>query len=90
MPIVAPELVDSFRRDGFVRVPGLVDPGELERFGAVIDAAVRARTAADARKLEEKSPYEQSFLQCINLWEDAPAMRGLTFHPRICGSRRRV
>jgi len=84
MPIVAPHLPDSYRRDGFVRVPGLVDCAELERFGAVIDAAVRARTAADLRKLAEKTPYEQSFLQCINLWEDAPAMRGLTFHPRIC------
>lgn len=84
MPIVPPELLDAFRRDGFVRVPGLVDAAELERFGAVIDATVRARTAADLRRLEEKTPYEQSFLQCINLWEDAPAMRGLTFHPRIC------
>ena len=84
MPIVVPELVASYRRDGFVRVPGLLDPTEVERFGAVIDAAVRARTAADPRKLDEKSPYEQSFLQCINLWEDTPAMRGLTFHPRIC------
>ena len=84
MPILAPDLVASYRRDGFVRVPGLVDPAELERFGVVIDATVRARTAADRRKLEEKSRYEQSFLQCINLWEDAPAMRGLSFHPRIC------
>jgi len=84
MPILAPELLASYRRDGFVRVPGLVECAELERFGAVIDAAVRARTASDPRKLEEKTPYEQSFLQCINLWEDAPAMRGLTFHPRIC------
>jgi len=84
MPILAPELLASYRRDGFVRVPGLVECAELERFGAVIDAAVRARTAADPRKLEEKTPYEQSFLQCINLWEDAPATRGLTFHPRIC------
>jgi ectoine hydroxylase-related dioxygenase (phytanoyl-CoA dioxygenase family) len=84
MPIVPPDLTDAFRSDGFVRVPDLVDRAELERFGAVIDATVRARTAADPRRLEEKTPYEQSFLQCINLWEDAPAMRGLTFHPRIC------
>jgi ectoine hydroxylase-related dioxygenase (phytanoyl-CoA dioxygenase family) len=84
MSIVPPELLDAFRRDGFVRVPGLVESAELERFGAVIDTTVRARTAADQRKLDEKTPYEQSFLQCINLWEDAPAMRGLTFHPRIC------
>jgi ectoine hydroxylase-related dioxygenase (phytanoyl-CoA dioxygenase family) len=84
MAILKPNLVDSFRRDGFVLVPGLIGRGELERFGAVIDAVVRARTARDRRRLEEKSRYEQSFLQCINLWEDAPEMRGLTFHPRVC------
>jgi len=77
-------LIESFRRDGYVRVPGLIERGEIERFGAAIDATVRMRTASDRRELEEKSRYEQSFLQCINLWEDAPAMRGLTFHPRVC------
>ncbi len=82
--MVTTDLALSFRRDGFVLVPGLLAQGELERFGAVIDATVRERTATDARRLEEKSRYEQSFLQCINLWEDAPAMRGLTFHPRVC------
>ena len=77
-------LIESFRRDGYVRVPELIERGEIERFGAAIDATVRMRTASDRRELEEKSRYEQSFLQCINLWEDAPAMRGLTFHPRVC------
>jgi len=84
MAILNPDLALSFRRDGYVRVPGLIERGEIERFGAVIDATVRARTASDRRELQEKSRYEQSFLQCINLWEDAPAMRGLTFHPRVC------
>jgi len=84
MATLSPDLIDSFRRDGYVRVPALLDGDELARFGDVIDATVQARTASDARRLEEKSRYEQSFLQCINLWEDAPAMRGLTFHPRIC------
>ena len=36
----------------------------------------------DAPPLEERSAYAQSFHQCINLWEDYPAIRPLTFHPR--------
>lgn len=79
-----PNLIDAFRRDGFVRVPDLLDPAEVDRFGAAMDVAVRERTARDGRTLAEKSRYEQSFLQCINLWEDYPALRGLSFHPRIC------
>jgi hypothetical protein len=76
--------IDAFRRDGFVRVAGLLDPAEIDRFAPLVDAAVRERKAGDPRTLAEKSRYEQSFLQCINLWEDTPALRPLTFHPRVC------
>lgn len=77
-------LADAFARDGFVRIPGLLDADEIDGFADAVDAAVQARTADDRRTLAEKSRYEQSFLQCINLWEDHPAVRALTFHPRIC------
>ena len=42
------------------------------RYGAAVDEAVARRKRFDNRKLGEKTPYEQSFIQCINLWEDAP------------------
>jgi ectoine hydroxylase-related dioxygenase (phytanoyl-CoA dioxygenase family) len=44
---------------------------------------VRARTAGDDRPLHERSRYQQSFTQCMNLWEDRPDVRPLTFHPRL-------
>jgi ectoine hydroxylase-related dioxygenase (phytanoyl-CoA dioxygenase family) len=75
--------IDAFRRDGFVVVPDLLDADELETFGAAVDAAVAARMRHDRRRLEEKTPYEQSFQQCLNLWEDCPDVRPLTFHPRV-------
>jgi ectoine hydroxylase-related dioxygenase (phytanoyl-CoA dioxygenase family) len=81
--IVADSLIAAFRRDGFVVVPALLTDAELERFGAAVDRAVGARTSWDERALEEKTRYEQSFQQCINLWEDHPDVRPLTFHPRI-------
>ena len=37
--------------------------------------------SGDTRPLAERSRYEQSFVQCINLWEDGPDVRPLTFHP---------
>lgn len=78
------EICAAFAREGFVRVPGLLDPVEVDRFRAAVDRGVAARTAHDRRALGEKSRYEQSFLQCINLWEDHPEVRALTFHPRVC------
>ncbi len=81
--IVSAEQIERFRRDGFVVVPGLLTDKELDRFGAAVDRAVRDRGRHDHRRLEEKSPYEQSFTQCINLWEDHPDVLPLTFHPEI-------
>jgi ectoine hydroxylase-related dioxygenase (phytanoyl-CoA dioxygenase family) len=76
-------LVAAFQRDGFVVVPDLLSDDERERFGAAVDAGVAKRTRRDARSLDEKSRYEQSFIQCQNLWEDCPDVRPLTFHPAI-------
>jgi ectoine hydroxylase-related dioxygenase (phytanoyl-CoA dioxygenase family) len=82
-PLVSPNLIEQFQRDGFVVVPNLLTESELEKFGAAVDRAVRDRGSKDNRKLTEKSLYEQSFTQCINLWEDHPDILPLTFHPKI-------
>ena len=75
--------VARFRRDGFVVVDGLIGGDELDRLAPAVRAAVARRKAADTRSLGEKSRYEQSFLQCQNLWEDSEDVRPLTFHPRV-------
>lgn len=81
--LVSPSLVAAFRSDGFVVVPGLLSSEELERFGEAVTRAVHQRKAADRRTLNEKSHYEQSFIQCQNLWEDFPEVRPLSFHPKV-------
>jgi ectoine hydroxylase-related dioxygenase (phytanoyl-CoA dioxygenase family) len=75
--------IESFRRDGYVVVEDLLEAGERERYGRAVDAAVAERMRGDARTLAEKTRYEQSFQQCINLWEDCEGVRPLSFHPRI-------
>jgi ectoine hydroxylase-related dioxygenase (phytanoyl-CoA dioxygenase family) len=77
------ETIERFRRDGFVVVAGLLDAGDLDRYRAAVTAGVGARTSEGLRPLAERSRYQQSFLQCMNLWEDRPAVRPLTFHPRL-------
>jgi ectoine hydroxylase-related dioxygenase (phytanoyl-CoA dioxygenase family) len=83
MDLLAPVTVEAFARDGFVVVPDLLTDDELDRYGALVTAAVDVRTAGDVVPLAEKSRYQQSFLQCMNLWEDFPDIRPLTFHPRL-------
>lgn len=77
------EQIDQFWRDGFLVVENVFSPEELATHGAAVDAAVAARTAVDTRTIEEKTLYEQSFIQCINLWEDGLDVRRLTFDPRL-------
>ena len=78
--------VEAFRRDGFVHLKGLLGADEIARLGLAVDAAVTARKQNDTRALADKSPYEQSFIQCQYLWEDFPDVRPLTFHPRVVGA----
>jgi len=84
--LVSEELIEKFRRDGFVVVPSLLTVKELDDFGAAVDRAVADRKRNDHRSLEEKSLYEQSFMQCINLWEDHPGVLRLTFHRAIAAA----
>ncbi len=78
-------IVARYRADGFAHVRGVLTPAEVARYRAAVDEAVATRKTRDARPLAEKSPYEQSFIQCEYLWEDFPGVRPLTFHPKIAG-----
>lgn len=83
MAVLDPEVVSRFRSDGFVRTDDLLDPGEVEWYRAAVDRAVAARTEGDHRSVDEKSDYEQSFVQCMRLWETDAAVRPLTFNPTL-------
>ena len=71
-------------RDGYVVVDGLLDRRRARPLGAAVDRGGRRRKAARRpARSPSSSRYEQSFLQCMNLWEDRPDVRPLTFHPRL-------
>ncbi|WP_337185138.1 phytanoyl-CoA dioxygenase family protein [Phenylobacterium sp.] len=77
------DLAERYRRDGFVHAKGLIPPEDIAALAPAIDMAVARRKGHDTRGLDEKTPYEQSFIQCQYIWEDFPEVRGLTFHPRL-------
>ncbi len=81
--LLDPEVIEEFRNNGFVVTENLLDRDELAGFGAAVDHAVAGRTAGDRRELEEKTSYEQSFVQCMRLWETDSSVAPLTFHPAL-------
>jgi hypothetical protein len=76
-------LAERYARDGFVHAPGLIPTADVEAAGAAVDEAVARRKVHDERNLDQKTPYEQSFIQCQYLWEDSPGVAPLTFHPAL-------
>src|SRR5260221_709457 len=78
-------LTALYGKHGFVAARGVLSAAEIAEFRPAIDAAVAARAGRDPRAFDERSPYEQSFRQCIHLWVDNPAVRPLDFHPKIAG-----
>ncbi len=77
--------VEAFERDGFLLVEDVLEDSERTRYGQAVDQAVRGRAGSDGRSLEDKTVYEQSFVQCINLWEDCLDVRALCFDPVLGG-----
>lgn len=80
------EDVARFQTDGFLLVDDFFSDEEMEKYGAAVDAAVAYRTSDDRRQLDEKNLYEQTFVQCMRLWEDQPDVSPFTFHPKLCAA----
>lgn len=80
-PALDPGLVERFRADGVVVVPDVFDPDELARFAAAVDAAVADDRRDDDRTLAQRSRYEQSFQQCLDLWTRYPDVVEWSCHP---------
>jgi len=79
-------MVERFKIDGFLLVEDFFSHEELDRFGSEVDKAVRYRTVDDNRSHGDKNLYEQTFVQCMGLWEDNVPLRPLTFHQKLCAT----
>ncbi|GIT68559.1 MAG: hypothetical protein Ct9H300mP26_2460 [Acidimicrobiales bacterium] len=83
MAVLDVSLIETFQRDGFVVVEDFFDFHQLDLFGSIVDRAVRNRVGSDSRSVDEKSLYEQSFQQCMNLWEDNADLKKFTFDQKL-------
>ncbi|MBM7791405.1 phytanoyl-CoA dioxygenase family protein [Tenggerimyces flavus] len=74
---ISDELIASYRDNGFVRIRGILEPDEVERF--------RAGEAAflEAHRAEGLNYDRKVFTQLVNVWQHDEVARELTLHPRI-------
>ena len=78
-------VVEQFDRDGYVVTPGVLTDAELHHYTQALDLEVAQRTRSDDRAVAEKSTYEQSFIQCMRLWETSVDVLPLTCHAGLAG-----
>jgi ectoine hydroxylase-related dioxygenase (phytanoyl-CoA dioxygenase family) len=78
-------VVEEFQRKGFVVTKDVFTPSRLECYASAVDAEVALRTADDLRGVDEKTTYEQSFVQCMRLWETNEVVRGLSCDAGLAG-----
>jgi ectoine hydroxylase-related dioxygenase (phytanoyl-CoA dioxygenase family) len=71
------ELIDSYRRNGFVHIPGVLDPDEVATWRAGVEKVY----AED----QELNPGDATFKQVVNVWRGRDEFRDLTLHPRLAG-----
>ena len=80
--------VDFYNRNGFIVVKNVLTGEALAFVRRVLEAAVLIRKKEDERTLEQKSEYEQSFLQCGFLAFDWPVVKDFVFAKRFAAIAR--
>lgn len=71
--------VAHYRREGFVRVQGVLTPEEVDLYR---DAAERCCSKQPPR-VHPDSAYARVFTQIVNVWQHDEVLRQLTLHPTL-------
>lgn len=75
-------MVDAFRKDGHIMIPGVLNSGEANAYREVLNAAAY-KYNTETRAMEERDTYGKAFLQVMNLWEVDEAARQFTMARRF-------
>lgn len=74
--------IESFRRDGFVKLRDALAPDALAYLGAEIKQKVFELNTEEL-PIEERTPFRAAFLQVFNLWTRSSVAKELIFSPRL-------
>lgn len=81
---ISDETVQSYRKQGFVHLPGVISKAEAARFyTAALDASNSIESFA-------KGKSEKVFTQLVNVWREDPILKELTFHPNLAALAERL
>ena len=71
--LVTDEMLQTYRRDGVVKVPQIITPDEASRFRKI---------TMDLPEAMPRNP-DRPFNHKVNVWRDDPVLKTLTQHPNV-------
>ncbi len=77
-----PDAPERFAKDGFIRLPGVLDAATIDAYEPVVTGKVIELNTMHL-PLSERSTYDRAFLQVVNLWEHDERVRELVFSRRL-------
>jgi len=80
--LLAPDATERFEREGFVRVPRVLDPDTVAAFAPTV-TEVAAQSAQVKVPEAQRSVYQRAFVQEVNLWQRIEAIRPLVFSAKL-------
>ncbi len=78
--LVTDEMLQTYRRDGVVKVPQIITPDEASRFRKI---------AMDLLEAMPRNP-DRPFNQKVNVWRDDPVLKTLTQHPNVAAAAEKL
>jgi ectoine hydroxylase-related dioxygenase (phytanoyl-CoA dioxygenase family) len=75
--------IRRFREDGFVRLPGVLSPQVIQEYAPEIDRLVAEQNPLKDIPLEQRSLYDQAFIQVSNVWPLSEKAREFAFSKRL-------
>jgi hypothetical protein len=80
---LTPDQIHRFRRDGFIKLPGVLDAATLERYSGEITRVTLANNKLAGVPLEQRTTYGKAFIQVTNVWRKSAIARELSFARRL-------
>jgi hypothetical protein len=75
--------IRRFREDGFVRLSGVLSPQVINKYAPDIDRLVAEHNPLKDIPLEQRSLYDQAFIQVSNVWPLSEKAREFAFSKRL-------
>lgn len=76
------ETIETYRRQGFVSIRGIISPEEAAQFHT---AALEV-----SKRIKSYSGHSRIFTQLVNVWREDATMRQLTLHPNVAAVAQRL